>query len=158
MTYVPVELHGQRVVGQAPWVSPGEAFSFITHDTLFAWSVIHPGSQSDVTTPPLTSAPASDAKHQASLAPGETTEALFVLGVGVEEFSAAHAGRALRELLERCAVMAQRSRGEKRIVRRNDQARARQRLYRNKSGRGFEFRMHVVTCEKIDAVKRVAGD
>lgn len=101
VTYVPVELHGQRVVGQAPWVSPGEAFSFITHDTLFAWSVIHPGSQSDVTTPPLTSAPASDAKHQASLAPGETTEALFVLGVGVEEFSAAHAGRALRELLER---------------------------------------------------------
>ena len=67
-------------------------------------------------------------------------------------------GLVLRELLERCAVMAQRSRGEKRIVRRNDQARARQRLYRNKSGRGFEFRMHVVTCEKIDAVKRVAGD
>jgi hypothetical protein len=101
VTYVPVELHGQRTVGQAPWVSPGEAFSFITHDTLFAWSIIHPDSQADITTPPLTSAPASDARRQATLAPGETTEALFVLGVGVEEFSAAHAGRALRELLER---------------------------------------------------------
>jgi hypothetical protein len=101
VTYVPVELRGERTVGQAPWVSPGEVFSFITHDTLFAWSIIHPDSQADITTPPLTAAPASDAKRQVTLAPGETTEALFVLGVGVEEFSAAHAGRALRELLER---------------------------------------------------------
>jgi len=101
VTYVPVELHGERTVGQAPWVSPGEAFSFITHDTLFAWSIIHPDSLADVTTPPLTAAPAADAKKSVTLAPGETTESLFVLGVGVEEFSAAHAGRALRELLER---------------------------------------------------------
>jgi hypothetical protein len=42
-----------------------------------------------------------DEKHDSALAPGETTEALFILGVGVEEFSAAHAGRALKELLER---------------------------------------------------------
>ncbi len=101
VTYVPVELHGQRTVGEAPWVAPGEAFSFITHDTLFSWSVIHPGSQAEVTAPPLTGSPALDAKRQVSLAPGETAEALFILGVGVEEFSAAHAARALKELLER---------------------------------------------------------
>jgi hypothetical protein len=89
------------MVGQAPWVSPGEVFSFITHDTQFAWSVIHPDSQADVTSPPLTAAPASDAKHQMTLAPGETTEALFVLGAGVEEFSATHSAKALRELLDR---------------------------------------------------------
>lgn len=101
VTYVPVELRGERTVGAAPWVSPGEALSFITSDTQFAWSVIHPGSTAEVAAPPLAAAPALDAKHVATLAPGETTEALFVLGVGVEEFSAAHSARALRELLER---------------------------------------------------------
>lgn len=101
VTYVPVELRGERTVGMAPWVSPGEAFSFITSDTQFAWSIIHPGSVAEVTAPPLTATPALDARHVVTLAPGEATEALFVLGVGVEEFSAAHAGRALRELLER---------------------------------------------------------
>ena len=101
VTYVPVELHGQRTVGQAPWVSPGEAFSFITHDTLFSWAVIHPDSQADITAPPITAVPISDARHQATLAPGETAQALFILAVGVEEFSAAAAGRALRELLAR---------------------------------------------------------
>lgn len=101
VTYVPVELRGERSVGAAPWVDPGEAFSFITSDTQFAWSIVHPGSQALVTAPPLSLAPALDAKRQVTLAPGETAEALFVLGVGVEEFSAAHNARALRELLER---------------------------------------------------------
>ena len=101
VTYVPVELRGDRIVGEAAWVSPGETFSFITHDTQFAWSVIHPESQAEVTSPPLSASPALDAKRQATLAPGESTEALFILGVGIEEFSASHAARALRELLER---------------------------------------------------------
>ena len=101
VTYVPVELRGERTVGAAPWVDPGEAFSFITHDTQFAWSVIHPGSQALVTAPPLSVAPALDAQRKVTLAPGETAEALFVLGVGIEEFSAAHSARALRELLQR---------------------------------------------------------
>jgi hypothetical protein len=101
VTYVPVELRGERSVGSAPWVDPGEAFSFITSDTQFAWSIIHPGSQALVTAPPLSLAPATEANRQITLAPGETGEALFILGVGVEEFSAAHNARALRELLER---------------------------------------------------------
>jgi hypothetical protein len=101
VTYVPVELRGERTIGTAPWVDPGEAFSFITSDTQFSWSIIHPGSTAQVTVPPLSVAPALDASHTATLAPGETAEALFVLGVGVEEFASAHAGRALRELLER---------------------------------------------------------
>jgi hypothetical protein len=101
VTYVPVELRGERTVGAAPWVSPGEAFSFITSDTQFSWAIIHPGSTAEVTAPPLSMAPAMDAKQEKTLAPGETAEALFILGVGVEEFSAAHAGRALRERLER---------------------------------------------------------
>jgi hypothetical protein len=101
VTYVPVELRGDRTIGQATWVSPGETFSFITHDTQFAWSVVHPESQAEITAPPLSGAPSFDAKHQATLAPGETAEALFVLGAGIEEFSASHNAQALRELLER---------------------------------------------------------
>jgi len=101
VTYVPVELRGERVVGEAAWVAPGETFSFITHDTLFAWSVIHPESQAEVTEPPVSAVPALDAKKEVTLKPGESTGALFILGVGVEEFSASHGARALRELLER---------------------------------------------------------
>ena len=101
VTYVPVALRGQRTVSQAPWVSPGEVFSYIAQDTEFAWSVIHPGSQGQTTIPPLSAAPAVDASRTASVAPGETMESLFVLGAGVEEFSAAHNAKALRELLDR---------------------------------------------------------
>jgi hypothetical protein len=101
VTYVPVALRGEHTVGQAPWVSPGEVYSYITNDTHFAWSVIHPGSTADVTAPPLTGSPAANDAHTVPLAPGASTEALFVLGIGIEEFSAAHNARALRELLER---------------------------------------------------------
>ena len=101
VTYVPVELRGERTVGPAPWVDPGEAFSFITHDTQFAWSVVHPGSKALVTVPPLSISPAADASRSLTLAPGETAEALFVLAAGIEEFSAAHNARALKELLLR---------------------------------------------------------
>ncbi len=101
VTYVPVTLRGERTVGEAPWVSPGEVFSYITNDTDFAWSVIHPESQAQFTSPPLSGAPAFNASRKVTLQPGQSAESLFILGVGVEEFSAAHAARALRELLER---------------------------------------------------------
>ena len=101
VTYLPVALHMQRTVAEAPWVSPGEAFSAIDTDTRFAWSLIHPGAQGHFTLPPLSTEPATDASRTLALAPGATAEQLFILGAGVEEFSAAHAARALRELLDR---------------------------------------------------------
>ena len=106
VTYVPVELRGERTVSAAPWVSPGEVFSYITNDTEFAWSIIHPGSKARVTIPPLSAAPALDANRSTNVVPGETIESLFVLGVGVEEFSAAHSAKALRELLDRDGAQA----------------------------------------------------
>jgi uncharacterized protein len=101
VTYVPVRLRGERTVGAAPWVDQGEAFSYITNDTEFAWSLVHPGSKADVTTPPITEAPSLDAHRAVTLAPGESAESVFILGVGIEEFSAAHSAKALAELLER---------------------------------------------------------
>lgn len=101
VTYVPVELRGERTVGPAAWVDAGETFSYITSDTRFAWTLLHPGSQATVTAPPVTDAPATDASRTATLAPGETVQSLFVLSIGIEEFSASHNARALREMLDR---------------------------------------------------------
>jgi len=101
VTYNPVELRGERTVGPAPWVEAGEVFSYITNDTQFAWSLVHPGSTAQINMPPTTPAPTDDAGRTVGLAPGQSVESLFVLGVGIEEFSAAHNARALRELLDR---------------------------------------------------------
>jgi hypothetical protein len=101
VTYVPVTLRGERTIAPTPWVSPGEVYSYITNDTRFAWAVVHPGSVASFGVPPVSASPEADAKTASTLQPGESTEALFVLAVGVEEFSAAHNARALREMLDR---------------------------------------------------------
>ena len=101
VTYIPVVLRGERTIGAAPWVSPGEVYSYITSDTRFAWALVHPGSTATTGTPPTALAPEADAVHAVTLQPGESTEALFVLAVGIEEFSAAHNARSLREMLDR---------------------------------------------------------
>ncbi len=101
VTYVPVALKGERRVGPAPWVSPGEAYSFVTDDTRFSWALIHPGSTGVISVPPASPTPQADATQTTLLMPGARAEAVFVLAVGNEEFSAAHAGRALREALDR---------------------------------------------------------
>ena len=49
VTYVPVQLRGERTVASAPWVEPAEVFSYITQDTDFAWTVLHPGSKANIT-------------------------------------------------------------------------------------------------------------
>lgn len=101
VTYVPVALRGERTVGPAPWVDPGEVFSYITNDTQFAWALVHPGSTATTQAPPLSLSPEANAVHDIVLQPGASTEALYVLAPGVEEFSAAHNARALREMLDR---------------------------------------------------------
>ncbi len=101
VTYLPVELRGERTVAPAPWVDPAEVFSYITSDTDFAWALLHPGSKATISTPPTTAAPAVDASKTKTLGPGETVESIFVLAAGVEEFSAAHNARALREEIDR---------------------------------------------------------
>ncbi len=101
VTYVPVELRGERTVAVAPWVDPAEVFSYITTDTDFAWTLLHPGSKASINMPPTTATPAVDASQNKTLAPGESVESVFVLAAGIEEFSAAHNARALREQIDR---------------------------------------------------------
>ncbi|MGH9959200.1 MAG: glycoside hydrolase family 125 protein, partial [Pyrinomonadaceae bacterium] len=101
VTYTPVALGGERTIGVAPWVDSAEVFSFITHDTQFAWSLIHQGSEGHVIVPPLAVSPSLDAQRAVTLAAGKTAEANFVLGAGIEEFSAPHNAKALREMIDR---------------------------------------------------------
>ncbi len=101
VTYLPVALRGERTIGPAPWVDSGHVFSFVTHDTQFAWSLIHEDAPAAASVPPLSVSPTLDAQKAVILAPGESAEANFVLGAGLEEFSAAHNAKALRELINR---------------------------------------------------------
>jgi hypothetical protein len=101
VTYVPVQLRGERTVAAAPWVEPAEVFSFIAEDTDFAWTLLHPGSKASINMPPTTPTPSVDASQTKTLAPGESVESIFVLAGGIEEFSAAHNARSLREQIDR---------------------------------------------------------
>ena len=106
VTYVPVGLRGERTVAPATWVEPAETFSYITTDTDFSWTLLHPGSKGAINAPPTTSTPSVDASESKTLAAGESIEANFVLSGGIEEFSAAHNARALREQIERSGAQA----------------------------------------------------
>lgn len=101
VAYLPVALRGERTIARAPWVNSAEVFSFITHDTQFAWALAHPGAEGSWRMPPLELAPTSDAQRETELAPGGKAEAIFVISAGIEEFSAAHSAKALTELIDR---------------------------------------------------------
>lgn len=101
VTYTPVLLRGERTAGLAPWVADGEVFSFSTVDTDFAWSLLHPGSDGLLSLPPTVFAPTLQAGRTATLEPGQSMEAIYILGAGTEEFSAPHNAKALREHLDR---------------------------------------------------------
>jgi uncharacterized protein len=101
VTYVPVRLKGDRTLSATPWIDAGEVFGYVTNDTHFAWSLIHPGSQARMSLPPLTVSPEVDAQHVVTLEPEKTAEAIFVLGAGLEEFSADHNAHALELMLDR---------------------------------------------------------
>jgi hypothetical protein len=101
VTYTPVEQRGERTISEAPWVATAHVFSFVTHDTQFAWSVIYPGAKATLDQPPTSISPSLNARKDVQMAPGESAEQYFVLGAGLEEFSGPHNAKALRELLDR---------------------------------------------------------
>jgi hypothetical protein len=103
-TYRPVDLRGERVVAPAPWVDDAEAFGFVTHDTKFAWTLQHEGAEGKMSAPPSASALGVDAHKSATLSPGQTVETNFVLGVGVEEFSASYSAEAISQLIYRAGA------------------------------------------------------
>jgi hypothetical protein len=101
VTYNPVSLRGELTSSAAPWVDSAQVFSYITNDTHFAWSLMYPGSEAQSLAPPATHASELDARHTVTLQPGQTAQADFIIGAGVEEFSAGHAADSLAETLNR---------------------------------------------------------
>lgn len=99
VTYAPAALRGERrfTVGDT------SVFSFVTHDTHFAWALNAPGATTGATAA-AGAEPAVTAARSFRVAPGETVEATFFLSVGLEENSALHAARVLREKTERDGV------------------------------------------------------
>jgi uncharacterized protein len=99
VTYAPVALRGERRSS----VGETSVFSFMTHDTHFAWALNAPGASVRADAAAGENA-GVDATRSFSVAPGATVEALFFLSVGLEENSAIHAARVLREHTERHGV------------------------------------------------------
>lgn len=100
VTYAQVPLRGERKAA----LGETSMFSFITYDTHLAWALNAPGAKVGAWSLPGNDSPGVEAVHSRSVAPGETVEALFFLSVGLEENSAVHAARVLRENTERQGV------------------------------------------------------
>lgn len=100
VTYAPVALRGSREFT----TGDTSMFSFITHDTIFAWALNAPGARVQPNPGAGKGAPGIDAVRIFTVAPGATVEAVFFLSVGLEENSAVHAARVLRENTERDGV------------------------------------------------------
>ena len=104
VTYTPVNLKGERTMVPAPWQKNMTVFPYITDDTEFAWSLSYRDSQASLVAPPAHIAPGLDAQRTKTLAPGETLETHYVIGVGTEEYSASQSGAALEEKIDRVGL------------------------------------------------------
>lgn len=101
VTYTPVELQGARSVGQAPWFDSGNVFSFVTHDTHFAWALLYPGSTAKLSSEPVTVSPGLETTSEVALAPGQSAEVHYVISVGLEEYSAGQSAQVLDQSIDR---------------------------------------------------------
>jgi hypothetical protein len=99
VTYSPEPLNGTRTMSPTPIDTDMEIFKYNTDDTQMAWGFAYVGSQgtlhSDTANPGLT------AWHDAQLAPGQTLDMHFIIGVGLDEYSAAYAMRVLNKRIDR---------------------------------------------------------
>jgi hypothetical protein len=101
VTYSPEPLTGARTMSPTPVDSDMEVFNYKTDDTQFAWGfayvgstgVLHAGADPGVT-----------AQHEATLAPGQTLDVHYLIGVGLEEYSAAYAMRVLNKRIDRYGI------------------------------------------------------
>lgn len=101
VTYSPEPLSGARTMSPTPIDSDMEIFNYRTDDTKFAWGfayvgskgVLHEGADPGVT-----------AQHEATLASGQTLDMHYLIGVGLEEYSAAYAMRVLNKRIDRYGI------------------------------------------------------
>ena len=102
VTYSPEPLSGSRTKSPTPIDTDMEVFKYNTDDTQMAWGFGYVGSHG--TLHPSRDNPGLTASHSDQLAPGETLDVHFVLGVGLDEYSAAYAMRVLNKRIDRYGV------------------------------------------------------
>ena len=99
VTYSPEPLSGRRAMSPTPIDTDMEVFEYNTDDTQMAWGFAYVGSQGTLHTgmdnPGLT------ARHEAELTPGQTLDVHFLIGAGLDEYSAAYAMRVLNKKIDR---------------------------------------------------------
>ena len=99
VTYSPEALNGNRAMSPTPIDSDMEIFKYSTDDTQVAWGFAYVGSEGTLRTG--TDNPGLSARHDAQLAPGQTLDMHFIIGVGLDEYSAAYAMRVLNKKIDR---------------------------------------------------------
>ena len=99
VTYSPEPLKGARTQSPTPIDTDMEIFSYGTDDAHIAWGFAYVGSQGVLSTDPAN--PGVTARHEADLAPGQTLDVHFLIGAGLEEYSAAYAMRVLNKRIDR---------------------------------------------------------
>jgi hypothetical protein len=99
VTYSPKPLSGRRAMSPTPIDTDMEVFEYNTDDTQMAWGFAYVGSQGTLHTG--SDNPGLTARHEAELAPGQTLDMHFLIGAGLEEYSAAYAMRVLNKKIDR---------------------------------------------------------
>jgi len=102
VTYSPELLSGSRTMSPTPIDTDMEIFKYNTDDTQMAWGFAYVGSQGTLRAG--TDNPGLTARHPAELAPGQTLDVHFIIGVGVDEYSAAYAMRVLNKRIDRYSL------------------------------------------------------
>ena len=101
VTYSPEPLSGARMMSPTPIDSDMEVFNYRTDDTQFAWGFAYVGSQGVLHSG---ADPGVTAQREATLAPGQTLDVHYLIGVGLEEYSAAYAMRVLNKRIDRYGI------------------------------------------------------
>lgn len=99
VTYSPEPLSGSRTMSPAPVDTHMEIFKYNTDDTQMAWGFAYGGS--NATLHASADDPGLTARKDVELAPGQTLDMHFVIGVGLDEYSAAYAMRVLNKRIDR---------------------------------------------------------
>lgn len=99
VTYSPEPLNGSRTMSPTPIDSDMEIFKYNTDDTQMAWGFAYVGSRGELRTG--TPDPGLTASNEAELAPGGTLDVHFIIGAGLDEYSAAYAMRVLNKKIDR---------------------------------------------------------
>ncbi len=99
VTYSPAPLSGNRIMSPTPIDTDMEIFKYSTDDTQMAWGFAYVGSEGTLHT--SRENPGLTASHEAELAPGQTLDVHFLIGVGLDEYSAAYSMRVLNKRIDR---------------------------------------------------------